>query len=306
MKLYILITEIFIFLTILISANAQESNKNLITQKIPGSDQHFDLKLIEAGEFETESGKKVTLDAFYIGTNEVTYDLFILFKRKEFDSPVSNLSNDYKPDAISRPTPPYEDMTWGMGDEGGFPAVSSTQQAALRFCEWLYLKTGTFYRLPTEAEWTYAALLNSTLDKDGNMEGWFKENSNNKYHKTGEITSKNGISDLFGNVLEWTLDSWEDDFLANNDSETISNPWVEPVAKNYRVLKGGSFHDKANEVTPFTRFKSERKWQQRDPQIPKSKWWLTDGSFVGFRLVSPIIQPSKEEIMTFFVKAIKD
>ena len=47
----------------------------------------------------------------------------------------------------------------GMGKTGGFPANSMTQYAALMYCQWLYKKTGIFYRLPTEAEWEYNANL---------------------------------------------------------------------------------------------------------------------------------------------------
>jgi hypothetical protein len=40
---------------------------------------------------------------------------------------------------------------------------------------------------------------------------------------------------------------------------------------------------------------SETSWNKRDPQLPKSRWWLTDGMFVGFRIVSPVNQPTAEE-----------
>ncbi len=283
----------------------QFSSNDILVEEIPGSDQRFTMKMIAAGELETPSGKIASLDSFYIGTHEVIHDLFVLFKRKEYDSSESDLSDDYTPDAVSRPSPPYEDLTWGMGDEGGYPAVSMTQQSALRFCEWLYLKTGRFYRLPTEAEWTFVALQNEHKDDDGHLSGWFLENSQEKYHLTEEIVNINGIHDLFGNVLEWTLDSWEDEFLESQESK-CEDPWVIPSKKHYRVLKGGSYYDSRSEVNAWTRFKSERKWQERDPQIPKSKWWLTDGSFVGFRLVSPVSQPSTEEINAFFLKAIVD
>lgn len=239
------------------------SSQEIIYDSIPGSEIAFSLKLVKGQD---------TIADFYIGTHEVTHDMYVLFKRKEFDSEASDLSDDFQPDAITRPSPPYEDMTWGMGDEGGFPAVSMTQQGALHYCQWLYLKTGKFYRLPTPEEWTYVASQQKVV------EGWFYENSDDKYHKTGQISTESGIYDLFGNVVEWTMDR--------------------------KVLKGGSFIDNVADIDADIVIKYDRKWQQRDPQIPKSIWWLTDGSFVGFRLVSPKVQPSKEEITVFFMDYI--
>lgn len=283
-----------------------KAQKGILTQNMPGSEQSFTLKLIPSTELKASNGKIVLLDSFYVGTHEVTHDLFVMFKRKESDTNASNLTDDYSPDAITRPTPPYEDPTWGMGNIGGYPAVSMTQQSALRFCEWLYYKTGRFYRLPTEAEWTLVAQMYGQQNSYDEAIGVFDENSYSKYEIVGSQEGEKDIFDLYGNVLEWTLDSWENDFLASYEDKNISNPWIVPTKKNFRVLKGGSFFDSAKDVDANTRFKSKRKWQERDPQIPKSKWWLTDGSFIGFRLVSPVLEPNSEEIKAFFEKAIVD
>ncbi len=275
------------------------SQENLIEEKIPGTEVSFTMKKIEAGNFETEDGRKIEIDPFYMGTHEVTFDLFVLFEERTMDDEKTSNKKGYQPDAITRPTPQYMDMTYGMGKEGGYPAVAMTQQAALEFCKWLYLKTGKFYRLPTEAEWTYVALKGG--QQDGDEYSWTVENSDDKYHVTGSKKPNDlDIYDMFGNVLEWTLDDWQDTPYA-----TLKNPWSIPERKHYRVLKGGSYYDNSTEINAHTRIKSDRNWQKRDPQIPKSKWWLTDGSFIGFRIVSPVDQPSYEKVMAFFEQAIK-
>ena len=277
----------------------------IITQELPGSPDSFNLLLIPGGEFITQDSKIVKLDSFFIGTHEMTFDIFVKFMRKDMDNATSDLMEAYDVDGITRPTEQYVNLSDGMGEEGGYPAIAMTQQNALKFCQWLYLKTGVFYRLPTEAEWTYAALLHSDTLENGNFAGWFRENSEERYYKTGQIQDSSALHDMFGNMLEWTLDNWEDEFLAEVDTISV-NPWSVPSKKNYRVLKGGSFDDSELEVDIWTRFKSDKKWQLRDPQIPKSIWWLTDAPFVGFRVVSPVKQLSAEEIDAFFEKAIKE
>ena len=58
--------------------------------------------------------------------------------------------------------------------------------------------------------------------------------------------------------------------------------------------------DESQELRCANRLASHPDWNIRDPQIPKSKWWLTDGMFMGFRVVRPLVQPSKEEIEKFY------
>jgi hypothetical protein len=53
------------------------------------------------------------------------------------------------------------------------------------------------------------------------------------------------------------------------------------------------------------RIASNANWNVRDPQIPKSRWWLTDGMFVGFRVVRPLLQPSAEEIDRYYAAYLK-
>jgi hypothetical protein len=58
--------------------------------------------------------------------------------------------------------------------------------------------------------------------------------------------------------------------------------------------------DDASALRSAARNHSEPAWNRRDPQVPKSRWWLTDGMFVGFRIVRPLQQPGKEEAEKFY------
>lgn len=297
--------------------------QNTRTDSIPGSSVSFEMVLVPGGNFHMGSPPSdveaqpneqphhlVRLDSFWMGTKEVSYDEFIIFYHRENDSDASHHpSETYVADAISRPTPQYIDYTYGMGKEG-FPVVSMTQQAALRYCQWLYEKTGTFYRLPTEAEWEYACKkgLNDNLS-DGHLPdfAWYYDNSFEKYHEVGtRKPNALGIYDMFGNVAEWTLDYYEEDFFKNLTGMPALNPWVEPTRKHSRTVKGGSYDSDANECRCAFRQKSDPHWQARDPQIPKSRWWNPGSPFVGFRLVSPVKFMTGEKVQAFFEKAIKD
>lgn len=278
------------------------------TVAIPGSDVSFIMVELPGGTFGMGPDEKsVSLSPFSIGSHEVTFDAFRLFARRDNDSDAAQ-SSDYNADAVTRPSPPYLDFTYGMGTRGGFPQVNVTQQAALRYCEWLYQKTGRFFRLPTEAEWEYACLATAQgpiVDELGDY-GWFFENGEETFHKTGEKKPNAwGLYDMLGNVSEWTLDHYTADYF-EQIGEEAKDPWIEPTRKHSRTVRGGHFDTDMADVGCRVREKSSAKWQARDPQIPKSKWWNVDSSFLGFRIVSPAEQPTPTEIAAFFEKAIID
>lgn len=299
------------------------------TQTIPGSKVSFALVPIPGGEFlmgspASEKGRKpdegpqhkVKVAPFWMGTHEVTWDEFELFAYREIEKQSMNASSMVgkgASDAVSRPTPPYVDMTFGMG-KSGFPAINMTHYAALTYCKWLTAKTGVFYRLPTEAEWEYACRAGSTtaygFGEDAAQLGeyaWYYDNSNAGTKQVGtKKPNAWGLYDMHGNVAEWTLDQYSPEFYAGFTKGTVSAPWNKPNKLYPHAVRGGSWDDDAPVLRSASRQASKPSWKKRDPQIPKSNWWLTDGAFVGFRVVRPLQQPSKEEIAKYWSEPIKD
>jgi formylglycine-generating enzyme required for sulfatase activity len=312
-----LLFSLFLFMSCQCLSLAQTPGQ-LSTEAIPGSKLEFQMAYIPAGKLlfkgTEDKTQTIELDAFWIGNKEVSYDEFIQFQFRKNDNNTSNWKDGkFSADAVTRPTAQYMDYTWGMGTKDGVPSVAMTQQGALRYCQWLYQKTGLFYRLPTEAEWEYACKAGAEGDLPQGFSAdkidefaWYYDNATEKYHPTGQKKANAwGLYDILGNVAEWTLDEYQEDYVAKT-ADKANNPWFPPAGKHFRTVRGGSFDDNAEDCTCTRRIKSTAAWQKRDPQIPKSRWWNTDTSWLGFRLVKPVKQPSAAEVEEFFKKAIVD
>ena len=215
---------------------------------------------------ETLSGTLVTFEmvlvpassgapAFYLGRTEVTWDMYDVFA----------LGLDQKSsggaDAIARPSKPYGAPDYGWG-HAGYPAISVAREAAGAFTVWLSKKTGKAYRLPTEAEWERAA---RAAGAPSDASAWHAGNAIRRTHPSGSRKADAlGLFDLYGNAAEWVD--------AGGAEEIV------------RVTRGGSYRDSLDMLGPRAREVQDDSWNERDPQLPKSKWWLSDGPFVGFRL----------------------
>jgi formylglycine-generating enzyme required for sulfatase activity len=289
---------------------------------------NFDLVPIPAGKFkmgspDSEAGHKpdespvheVAIDSFWMGKCEVTWNEFELFMypdeekktraAKQLDPALNKLT-----DAITHPTQPYVEMSFGMGKDG-FPAISMTQHAANKYCQWLSAKTGHFYRLPTEAEWEYAARAGTTTayfwgddpSKIGDY-AWWGKNSDFKYQKVGKKKPNPwGLHDMLGNVIEWTLDQYTPDAYAKTGPV---NPWVKATQPYPHVARGGSWDDDdAAKLRVDARRASGPAWKIQDPQLPKSIWYHTDAQFLGFRLVRPLKTPSAEEMQGYWNSGVE-
>ncbi|MGI8922910.1 MAG: formylglycine-generating enzyme family protein [Fimbriimonadales bacterium] len=197
---------------------------------------------------------------FFVGETEVTWDLFDIWA---FRLDQTQEQIDKGVDAESRPSRPYGAPDWGFG-HAGYAAIGMTPRAAQTFCKWISAKTGRKYRLPAETEWELAARGGTkVLPEPLEEHAWFWENAVDKTHPVGKKKPNGfGLFDTLGNVAEWCIQ--EDGIF---------------------VVSGGSYNDKRAAIDFLSRIKQEPKWNQRDPQMPKSKWWLCDAPFVGFRLV---------------------
>lgn len=262
------------------------------TETIPGSNVAFDLIAVKGstfvmGEKDTVS---VSLASFYMGKLEVTWDEYLVFLQQT-ESEGRN-QNTLETDAITGATPPWgnPDQGWGMGQR---PAITMTHHAATVYCEWLSQVTGKFYRLPSEAEWEYAAQGGHHQSSGFSMEEMddFVIYKNNAHGKTGlpQQVKPNilGIKNLLGNVREFCQDTYHPvSYL--NDPGPIPNPVFQASDKGY-VIRGGSFKSNKTQISPLNRdYTRHDEWLKTDPQIPKSIWWYSDCNDVGFRVVCEI------------------
>ena len=268
----------------------------------------YSMAPVPAGEFlmgasdasakpDEQPPRKVRVDAFWMQAHEVPWDAYLMFMFA--DQAKESLKPDALVDALSRPTAPHLEMSFGRGNNG-FPAISMTQHAANKFAQWLSAKTGEYYRLPTEAEWEYACRAGSAVPAPTPLEdyAWFVKNSPEgaftagTYHRIGtKKPNAWGLYDLLGNVMEWTLDQYAPYTPGPQD-----NPWVRATAPYPHAVRGGSWKDEAARVTCTARVASHASWKQQDPQLPKSVWYMTDAQWLGFRLVRPLRLPTADEM----------
>ncbi|GDX41099.1 hypothetical protein LBMAG21_13910 [Armatimonadota bacterium] len=239
-------------------------------EKIPGTVVKFKMIPILGGKItildptKDNAPKTIEVKPMWVGKTEVTWDEYDVFL---FRLDLSEEDRKAGVEAKARPSKPYGAPDRGFGHEG-YPAIGISYYSAQEYCKWLSLKTGKKFRLPTSAEWQFFAtagekkaypLNNDDLDKVG----WYWDNADDKTHEVAtKEANKWGLYDILGNAAEWAVDLDKEGYIY-----------------------GGAFSDKRPLVTPYSRKKNTPDWDATDPQNPKSKWWLKDGPFVGFRVV---------------------
>ncbi len=288
------------------------------TETIPGTKVTFKMVPISGGTFTMgspagESGRsddegpqhQVTIQPFWMEVDETIwdeYDTFAFGHETWQGDPMEEPATERLADAVTRPTSPYMDQTFGFGRQG-HPAIDMTHHAAMEYTRWLSAKTGKTYRLPTEAEWEYACRAGSQTpfyfgadQKQLGDYAWYLDNSSARPHEIGKKKPNAwGLYDMLGNVAEWVLDEYDkDSYRSFKPGELLVEPVVLPTKKKYpNVARGGSWDDEGKRLRCASRVASKPDWSQQDPQSPPSIWWHTDATFVGFRLVRPRLEEEK-------------
>ncbi len=234
------------------------------TETIPGTLVTFEMIPVPAGRTTMttpEGSREVAVGPFWMSRIEIPWDVYDVYVYGLDQSAAGETVAGA--DAVSRPSKPYVLPGESFGHQGR-PALAMTYHAAEQFARWLSARTGKEYRLPTEAEWEYACRANAPEPGEELDEfAWYRANAGDKTHPGASRTANPfGLSDMLGNVAEWV-------------TGMDGNP----------VVKGGSFLDAAADVHCGARKRQTPAWNATDPQLPKSRWWLPDAPFVGFRIV---------------------
>jgi formylglycine-generating enzyme required for sulfatase activity len=243
---------------------------------------------VKGGTFYMGSGKDkdnerhtVSLSSYQIGKYEVTNKDFLDFIQ---DNSVSKVENWI--DIGKRGSTKMYVQNGRFYIAKGFenhPIVGITWDGATEYCQWLSEKTGKKYRLPTEAEWEYAAKggLNSKFQYSGsdnlNAVGWYNGNAKGTYAVGTRQANSLGVYDMSGNVWEWCSDWYEGNYLLNSPrpqkgqiAQRINPIGPLEVKIKLKVRRGGAFDMDAD--------KSTVDFRAYAPQLRKSDSY-------GFRVV---------------------
>jgi len=294
------------------------------TEKVPGTSVSFEMIAIPGGEFRMGSPKNeplrksdegpqhpVKVTRYFMAKAEVSWDEYLEFFKATSSQGRKEAEENENVDAISGPTPPWgaPDQGWGKGTR---PAITMSWKAANTYCKWLSSVTGKKYRLPTEAEWEYAARGGTQTPYffEGNpkkftSEGFFrkilgsdtatiqsyvvyKEDSQSQTQEPASVKANPfGLKNMSGNVYEFCSDYYSP--KAYSEFKKLVVDPKGPKRGQEHVIRGGSFKSDAKDVRSAARdFTKTKAWLVTDPQMPKSIWWYSDCVDIGFRVVCEV------------------
>jgi len=237
---------------------------------IPAGEFQMGSPSSEIGRYSDEPTRVVRIEkSFAIGKYEVMFHEYDRFAT-----------------ATGKPLP--ADHDWGRGRR---PVINVDWRNAAAYAEWLSQQTGQRYRLPTEAEWEYAARAGTTTsrywgddpnegcayanatDLDGKkvFVGWTVMQCHDGQVYTAPVgnyrNNEFGLYDMAGNVLEWTCSIYD------KESKTPAQRCQEPGGDQEMVVRGGSWSDEPRNVRSADRHRSRPEFRDY---------------FLGFRLVREV------------------
>ncbi|MFZ4520474.1 MAG: formylglycine-generating enzyme family protein [Bacteroidales bacterium] len=219
-------------------------------------------------ELATRNVHKVEISDFYLTEIPVTVSLFYQFAREVIENGEHEESGSYM--WMKSGFRFTGGINWQHDEKGQLrthfndnrPIVNVSWYEADAFCQWLGRKTGKPYRLPTEAEWEYAAKRGVTgadlpnLTKSGfdpvqlDEMAWYRSNSGSSLHPAGlKSSNKFGLHDMIGNVWEWCND-WHSPIYYRYSA--FQNPGG-PSAGINKIYRGGGWDTTPSFCTPTYR-----------------------------------------------------
>ncbi len=220
-----------------------------------GSDQ---LTYLYANELPRH---KVNIKPFSIGKYEVTKSEYAAFIKA-----TNRFSRSLGCYVLKQDNWKMDDTkSWndpGFTQNERHPVVCISQPDAQAYADWLKEKTGKPYRLPTEAEWEYAARAGTqspwywTGDKNASNDyAWYQGNSEKGTHLVG-VKQPNafGLFDMAGNAFEWVEDHWH---LNYDKAPTDGSAWLDGDYSDLIILRGGSWDSDGFDLRSAYRSKNE-------------------------------------------------
>ena len=240
---------------------AETGTKSIIIVPIS---KHFIMGSDDGEEKEKPAHKVIINYNFEISQYLVTVREFRAFVKDtnyETDSEKFDGAMIWNGENYTKKKDAYWDNPYFKQNEN-HPVVCITYNDAMKYIEWLNKKTSKIYRLPTEAEWEFVCRADSTTkwyfgeeEKELNHYGWYNQNSNEKTHPIGDKKPNPwGLYDICGNVWEWCLDDYLDNYNETSRDGRTSNS---KGRKEYKTLRGGSWGSDANATYSSYRMSSE-------------------------------------------------
>ena len=205
----------------------ERKNHKGFTELLPGGVE-LELVFIPGGDFlmggrasDEQPQHSVRINSFYLGQTQVT--------QAQWQAVMGSLPNV----GFKGNERPVERVSW---------------EDVQKFCQRLSEQTGLEFRLPTEAEWEYAARAGTTTEysfgDDEEMLGdyaWFDKNSRSSTHDVGQkIPNQFGLFDMHGNVWEWCEDYWHGNYKG---APSDGSAWLSGGDSTRRVVRGGSWYN---------------------------------------------------------------